>query len=132
MKKEKLEKRDLRTLSKRQHRKLLRILQRKHNKKKGFIQLLKYLQQNWDSDIREDSLWNEHNSWSTDLEHLEKQGIIYGHKIKTGEQTHKFYKLGLGGFQYLHLRKINIWVVIASIFTILSFITILISIFFIN
>jgi len=104
--------------------------QKKENSNKGFVRLLKYLEKNWRSEFKEDSLWDEFLAWDHDLKSMEKQGVLHAVDVRDlNGQTHKYYKLGLGGFQYLYLRRINLWVIIASIFTILSFLTIVLSLF---
>lgn len=115
MEKQKLEDRDMRTLSKREHKKLIRKLKRKYERNKGFIRLLKHLKENWDTELREDAIWNEYKCWSTDLKHMAEQGFLHYHEIKSDDGLHKYYKIGTQGFQYLYLRKINRLILIATL-----------------
>ena len=115
-------------LSSKEWKKRQKEAEKKENSNKGFVRLLKHLEKNWRDEFREDALWNEFVAWDHDLKNMERQGVLHMTEIADGKgNAHKYYKIGLGGFQYLYLRRINRWVIIASIFAILSFIMIAIQ-----
>ena len=96
-------------------RKAQREADRQSKKNKGFLRLLKHLEKNWNSEIREDAIWNEYQCWSTDLKHMAEQGFLHYHEIRDGDRKDKYYKIGAQGFQYLYLRRINRLILIATI-----------------
>ncbi|MEK6927725.1 MAG: hypothetical protein AABX11_04800 [Nanoarchaeota archaeon] len=102
---------------------------REIKRNKGYLRLLKDLEEVWPLEVREDNIWNEYHCHSNDLESLEKQGFLFETKMHDSEkkQTWKYYKLGIGGFQYLYLRRINFWVIVLGIFASISTILTLIS-----
>ncbi|MEK7549060.1 MAG: hypothetical protein AAB496_01040 [Patescibacteria group bacterium] len=83
----------------------------------GYLRLLKDLKDIWPAEIKEDSIWNEYDCYSDDLTSLAKQGFLFESQIHNPQEkrTIKYYKLGIGGFQYLYLRRINFWVIIAGV-----------------
>ncbi len=101
------------------------------NKNSGYIRLLKDLKADWPTMYRDDSIWNEYQCYIEDLEFLVKQGILF--KSQSMETPNgrvvQYYKLGIKGFEYLFMRKVNFFLIIIGFFTILSFFVSLISIF---
>jgi len=101
------------------------------NKNKGYLRLLKYLMNEWPAQINEENIWNEYQCYSEDLDALAKQGFLFEvkHYNPQTKTTTKYYKLGINGFQYLYLRRINFWIIVlgivASISTIISIITLI-------
>ena len=93
-------------------------------KNKGYIRLLKDLQKNWPSKFKGDEICNEYQCSQQDLNAMAKTGILFQEK----NSDFTFYSLGIQGFQYLYIRKINGWVIagviiagISALISIISF-----------
>ncbi len=92
-------------------------------KNKGYIRLLKDLRRSWPSKFREDRIWNEYQCSAKDLDTMAKHGVLFQEK---GINL-KSYSLGIQGFQYLYIRRINGWVISGVIATGVSMVIAIIS-----
>jgi hypothetical protein len=77
------------------------------NSNKGHLRLLKYLESEWPTMIREDCIWNEYQCYSEDLISMTDQGILIEVPNMSDNKSLTHYKLGIRGFEYLHLRRMN-------------------------
>lgn len=98
-------------------------------KKDELFKLLKYLRSVWPGMIREDSLWNTYSYGSTNLDALAKQGYIVANPVYDKGITLNYYNLGLKGFEFLQQKRLNIFLIVVGIATVVSAIISIISLF---